>query len=126
MTEQNLHASVRSISPFVKVIDIEGELNSFSEPELTKAYAQATSDNTRTILFNFSKMTYLNSVGIGMLVVFLVRAQREHKNIGGYGLSEHYRNIFDVTRLDHVIPIYSSEEVARASIEPYDLPEREN
>ena len=55
-----------------------------------------------------------------------VRAQREGKNVAGYGLSEHYRKIFDLTRLDQVIPLYTSEAIALASAEPFDLPERES
>ena len=126
MSGQSLKTTVRRASPMVNVIDIEGEVNSLSETGLTEAYARAVADGTRSILFNFSKMTYLNSLGIGMLVVLLIRGQREAKNIGGFGLSEHYRKIFELTRLDNVIPIYPTEAVALAACEPFDLPEREN
>lgn len=126
MSENKLTANVRRVSPFACVIDIVGEINSFTEGMLTQAYQQAAGGNTPTILFNFTGMSYLNSLGIGMLVVLLVRAQREKKNIAGFGLSEHYRKIFELTRLDQVIPIYSTEEIALAAAERYDLPERES
>jgi anti-sigma B factor antagonist len=71
-------------------------------------------------------VTYMNSFGIGMLIMLLIRARREGKNIVGYGLDQHYRSIFELTRLDQVIPIYSNEEIALAYAEPHDLPEREN
>jgi anti-sigma B factor antagonist len=70
-------------------------------------------------------MSYMNSFGIGMLIVLLVRAKREGKNVVGYGLNEHFKKIFELTRLDQVIPIYSNEDIAMASAEPHDLPERE-
>jgi anti-sigma B factor antagonist len=125
MSETKLNASVRKASPYANVIDIEGEISSFSEKALTEAYNTATSGNVRTVIFNFSGLSYMNSVGIGMLVTLLFRARRDGKNIVGYGLSDHYRRIFDLTRIDQVIPIYSSEETALAFAEPSDLPERE-
>lgn len=125
MSENKLVATVRKASPLANVIDIQGEISSFTEKTLTEAYNQAVQGNVRTVIFNFSKMDYMNSFGMGMLVTLLIRARREKKNIVGYGLSEHYRNIFSITRLDQVIPIYPNEEVALASAEPFDLPERE-
>lgn len=125
MSEDKLTATVRQASPLANVIDIQGEINSFSEKSLSEAYAQATEGNLRTLIFNFSGLTYMNSFGIGMLVMLLIRAKREGKNVVGYGLNEHYRHIFELTRLDQVIPIYSSEAIALANAEPFDLPERE-
>jgi anti-sigma B factor antagonist len=125
MTANKLSAPVRQASPKANVIDIKGEISTFSENVLTEAYNQAIKDNVRTVIFNFSEMTYMNSFGIGMLIVLLVRAKREGKNVVGYGLIEHFKKIFELTRLDQVIPIYSNEEIALASAEPHDLPERE-
>ena len=125
MSENELTATIRRVSPFANVIDIHGDITHFSENALTDAYTQAIQDKVRTRIINFSNMAYMNSSGIGMLVKLLIRARREGKNIVGYGLSEHYCNIFEITRLDQVIPIYSTEEIALASAEPFDLPERE-
>lgn len=125
MAEEKLIATVRQANPRVNVIDIQGEINAFSEQPLTEAYKQAVNDNVNTVIFNFTGMTYMNSFGIGMLIVLLVRAKREGKNVVGYGLNEHFKKIFNLTRLDQVIPIHSNEEIALASAEPHDLPERE-
>ncbi|MGH2618110.1 MAG: STAS domain-containing protein, partial [Thermomicrobiales bacterium] len=55
---------------------------------------------------------YMNSRGIGLLVTLLIRANRDGKTLLTYGLSEHYRNIFQITRLDDAIATYDSEEDA--------------
>ncbi len=125
MTENTLVASVRQASPFANVIDIQGEITSFSEKALIEAYNQAIQGNIRTVIFNFTGLNYMNSIGIGMLVTLLIRAKREGKNLVGYGLNDHYKRIFELIQLDKVIPIFSNESVALASAEPYDLPERE-
>ncbi len=125
MPEHKLDATVRKASPFANVIDINGEISSLSEKALSEAYTQAIQGNIRTVIFNFTGLSYMNSIGIGMLVTLLIRARREGKNIVGYGLSEHYRNIFELIQLDKVIPVFATEATALASAEPYDLPERE-
>ena len=54
----------------------------------------------------------MNSSGIGLLVTLLIRVNREKQRLLTYGLTEHYRNIFQITRLDDAIGIYDSEEQA--------------
>ena len=49
-----------------------------------------------------------------MLVTLLVRANRQHRPLAAYGLSDHYREIFELTRLDEAIGIYDDEPSALA------------
>ena len=56
----------------------------------------------------------MNSGGIGMLVTLLVRAGRQRQQLAACGLSEHYREIFELTRLDEAITIYADEASALA------------
>jgi anti-sigma B factor antagonist len=93
-------------------IDVEGELTAFAEGVLMDAYSQANNEGVRAIILNFEGLEYMNSSGIGLLVTLLIRVNREKQQLLTYGLSEHYRNIFQITRLDDAIGIYDSEESA--------------
>ena len=55
----------------------------------------------------------MNSGGIGLLVTLLVRAQRGGVRLLATGLSEHYRQIFALTRLDEAIEIHDDEDGGR-------------
>jgi anti-sigma B factor antagonist len=44
----------------------------------------------------------------------LVRANRHHQQLAAFGLSEHYQQIFELTRLDEAIEIYQDEQSALA------------
>jgi anti-sigma B factor antagonist len=57
----------------------------------------------------------MNSSGIGLLVTLLVRANRNRQRMLAYGLSEHYRQIFELTRLDEAIAIHENEDAALAA-----------
>jgi anti-sigma B factor antagonist len=56
----------------------------------------------------------MNSGGIGLLVTTLIRAQRSGHALRAYGLTDHYREIFNLTRLDEAIGIYDDEAAAIA------------
>ena len=67
------------------------------------------------MVLDFGGLEYMNSSGIGLLVTLLVRANRNHQRMLAYGLSEHYRQIFELTRLDEAIAIHETEDAALAA-----------
>ena len=114
MTDIATPLQVRAPSPGVTVIEISGEVTRDSDGALKDAYERAGS-GTRSIILAFDDLDYMNSSGIGLLVTLLVRAQRNHQQILAYGLTEHYRQIFSLTRLDEVISIHETETAALAA-----------
>src|SRR5579864_5519237 len=116
MPQSKVVMNVRKVSPTVSIIDIEGEVSAFAEDTLMEAYAEASSPTTRAIILNFSGLEYMNSSGIGLLVTLLIRVNRQKQRLLAYGLSEHYRHIFEITRLSDAIRIYDTESAALAAV----------
>jgi anti-sigma B factor antagonist len=112
MPQAQVTMDVRMVNGQVSVIDVKGELTAFAEGVLMQAYNQASDGSVRAVILNFEGLEYMNSSGIGLLVTLLIRVNREKQRLLTYGLSEHYRNIFQITRLDDAISIYDSEEEA--------------
>jgi anti-sigma B factor antagonist len=112
MPQAQVKMNVRKAGEKAAIIDIEGELTAFAEGVLMDAYNQASAEGRRVIILNFEGLEYMNSSGIGLLVTLLIRINRERQKLLTYGLSEHYRNIFQITRLDDAISIYDKEEEA--------------
>jgi len=106
---------VRRAGDHATVIDIAGELTGASEAALMEAYQAASGAETRAIILNFSPLEYMNSTGIGLLVTLLVRAQRQGQRMLAYGLSEHYRQILALTRIDEAIGVMDTEADAIAA-----------
>jgi anti-sigma B factor antagonist len=116
MPEAATTFDVRAASEGVSVIDIEGDITAQSEEVLMDAYGRASGDGVKAIVLNFSALDYMNSGGIGLLVTLLVRAQRQHQQVLAHGLSDHYRQIFELTRLDEAVAIHDSERDALAAV----------
>ena len=49
---------------------------------------------------------YINSTGIALIVSVLARARAERRKVVASGLSAHYREIFDITRLSDFIELF--------------------
>jgi anti-sigma B factor antagonist len=109
MPEAATRFEVREPSARTRVIDIHGDITAASEDVLMEAYGRADAEGVQAIVLSFTDLEYMNSGGIGLLVTLLVRAQRQHQRVLAYGLSEHYRQIFELTRLDEAVSIHDSE-----------------
>src|SRR3990170_81532 len=112
----NVTMTVRKADQNSSVIDIHGEINAFAENALMDAYTNASSDGARNIILNFDGLEYMNSSGIGLLVTLLIRAKRQNQRLLAFGLSDHYQQIFELTRLNEAIGIYASEAAALVAV----------
>ena len=112
MATLNLTLNVRNPNPHAAVIDIVGQVTSAAELPLMNAYEEATRNRVRAIILNFSDLEYMNSSGIDLLVTMLIRVNRQKQHMLTYGLSDHYQQIFELTRLNEAIGIYPDEASA--------------
>ena len=105
--------ATRSVAQDVTVIDIVGEVTAASEAVLTDAHGRA--GNSKIVVLNFSGLDFMNSSGIGLLVTMLIRAKRNNQTMRACGLSDHYRQILSLTRLDEAIAVFDTEDAAIAA-----------
>jgi len=110
-----LTTRIRSGDGGVAVIELHGDVTAACENDLMEAYREAGGPETRGIVLDFTGLDYMNSSGIGLLVTLVVRAKREGRQVSAYGLSAHYRQIFELTRLDEVISVHDDEDRAVAA-----------
>jgi anti-anti-sigma factor len=114
MATSNFEAHVRH-QPSVAIIDLQGEINTFAEQVLNEAYETAASQQPEMILLNFSQVEYINSTGIALIVGLLKRARQTNCSLTACNMSEHYREIFQITRLTDYLHLFSDEASALAS-----------
>lgn len=96
------------------VIDLHGEINLGADQELLAAYEQAVQDDPTTVVLNFAGVDYINSTGIALIVGLLAKARASKRRLMAYGLSDHYVEIFNITRLSDFLSVLPDEESAMA------------
>ena len=102
--------------PGAAVIELRGEVDGSAAAVLTAAYERAVQPGDRspatagadpgTVVLDFAAVDYINSTGIALIVSVLARARAERRKVVASGLSAHYREIFDITRLSDFIELF--------------------
>jgi anti-anti-sigma factor len=92
------------------VIELAGDVDRNAEAAFDEAYALAGTD--RPLVLDFSGVSYINSTGIAVIVGLLAKARANGQSLSARGLTEHYRQIFEITRLADFMTILDGKEAA--------------
>jgi anti-anti-sigma factor len=99
------------------VVRLRGEIDATAEATLDAAYADATRDGGAALVLAFGEVGYINSSGIALIVRLLGQARRDHRRIAACGLSDHYREIFEITRVADFMEMFPDEGTALAAMD---------
>ena len=96
----------------VVAIELLGRIDASADEALSDAYARAAGLGPGPLLLDFSGTDYINSTGIALIVGLLARARADEREVRASGLSAHYREIFEITRLADFMRILPDGEGA--------------
>ncbi len=96
----------------VAVIDLAGDVNNAAEHALEAAWAEAAGQRPGAVVLNFEGAGYINSSGIALIVGMLAKGRAAGIDVRAYGLTPHYREIFEITRLADFLAITNDEDSA--------------
>ena len=96
MPQATLETTVRATADG-PVIVLHGDIDGAAKQALSAAYDEASGE--ARLVLDFAAVDYINSTGIALIVGLLARARSEHRTILAAGLSDHYRQIFEITRI---------------------------
>src|SRR4030067_1050636 len=110
MKQNQLLCSVQPYNSYITIIAVEGDITSFAEDKLMSTYNLASSPGVRVIIWDFEKLHYINSSGIGLLITLLIRARRQNIKMVAYGLKEHFTQVFTLTRLNEILILFENRQ----------------
>lgn len=96
-------------------IDLHGDINAAAEAGLGGAYSEASALDAGAVLLDFTDTEYINSTGIALIVRLLADARRDRREVRACGLSPHYVEIFQITRLSDYMRIFDDQASATAA-----------
>lgn len=96
------------------VINLMGTVDRAAKEKLESGYEDATQVPGK-VLLDFSQVDYINSTGIAVIVGILAMARAEGRQVGAFGLTDHYREVFQITRLADFMDIYEDAAAATAA-----------
>jgi anti-sigma B factor antagonist len=108
MDDRRFGAEIMEVPDEVRV-RLTGDLNARADETLADAYQRVASLGPRRISLDFGHVGYINSTGIALVVRLLADARRDGRKVQAIGLTEHYREIFRITRLSDFMEIVEGD-----------------
>lgn len=105
MTDNRLTIEVLTPIAGEARLAMRGDVDVAADEALAAAYVEAASASATRVVLDFKEVDYINSTGIALIVRLLAEARRDHREVIAEGLTEHYREIFHITRLSDYMTI---------------------
>ncbi|MFL6204928.1 MAG: STAS domain-containing protein [Acidimicrobiales bacterium] len=94
-------------------VDLTGMIDGGADAALDAAYGRCDALDASAVALDFTRVEYINSTGIALLVSLLAKARRDGRPVVAWGLTDHYREIFEITRLADFLEVVADEQAAR-------------
>ena len=94
------------------VLFLRGEIDVYTAPRLRQSIVDLVEAGTPHIVVDMSRVDFLDSTGLGVLVEGLKRIRSREGTLSIIATQEKILKIFDITGLNKAFPIYRSVEDA--------------
>lgn len=96
------------------VLSAAGEIDLYTAPALRDALVAAAESSSR-IVIDLSRVTFLDSTGLGVMLGALGRARSVQRSVALVGPTSMVRRVLEITRLNQVFPTYGELDEALAA-----------
>jgi anti-sigma B factor antagonist len=94
------------------IVDVQGDIDLRSSPALQEKLGGILNKDPDRVVVNLADVPYMDSSGVASLVKVLSRVKKQSIPLVLVEMSERVRSIFEITHLDTVFDIRSSEQEA--------------
>lgn len=109
-----MRVNSRTPGDTICVMHIEGEVDVYTAPQLKQDIVEIAERGVKHLIINLSKVEYLDSTGLGVLIGGLKRLREGEGNLVLVGPGMRILRIFEITGLDKIFDIYETEDEAAA------------
>lgn len=100
----------------VTVLRFEGDIASTSKDAVLGAYQALPKATAKLILLDFTKVDYINSSGIALVIQLLIEASNSGQKVYAFGLSPHFVKVFTMVGITKYAQLFPSEAEAIAAL----------
>jgi anti-sigma B factor antagonist len=98
----------------VSVLRFTGDISSVSRDNVLSAYGKLAKD--RPVLLDFSRVDYINSSGIALVIQMMMEANKSGQEICAFGLTPHFQKVFTMVGITKYAKLYPDEPSAKAAV----------
>ncbi len=98
----------------VSVLRFSGDISSASRDAVLGSYEGLNKNNP--VLLDFSKVDYINSSGIALVIQIMMEANKSGQRVSAFGLTPHFQKVFTMVGITKYASLYPDEVSAKASL----------
>ena len=96
----------------VKIVRFDGMIDTVTASEAEAALTGLLSDGVNNIVLNFGQLSYINSIGLRVILVTAKQLKRSEGQLQICCLNEPVREVFDITGFSSILNVVDTEEEA--------------
>ncbi|HET7105106.1 MAG TPA: STAS domain-containing protein [Terracidiphilus sp.] len=100
----------------VSVLRFEGDIASTSKDAVLGTYQTLPKEQTKLVLLDFTKVEYINSSGIALVIQMLIEASNSGQRVFAFGLSPHFTKVFTMVGITKYAGLFSGQSEALAAL----------
>ncbi len=98
------------MSSEVKVLQPTGILDGTKAAQFRQDISKLVETGAKTILVDFKDVTFMDSSGLGALVLALKTVRAAHGNLMVCSINEQIKILFELTSMDRIFEIFENQE----------------
>ena len=100
----------------VTVLRYEGDIASTSKDAVLGTYQSLSKQTAKLVLLDFTKVDYINSSGIALVIQMLIEASNSGQKVFAFGLSPHFTKVFTMVGITKYAGLFGTEAAAMAAL----------
>ena len=100
----------------VTVLRFEGDIASTSKEAVLGAYQALPKATVKLILLDFTRVDYINSSGIALVIQLLIEAANAGQKVAAFGLSAHFTKVFTMVGITKYAGLVPTQAEALAAL----------
>lgn len=115
-TKAKIDTTTSSAGQTVTVLRFEGDISSASKDAVIGSYQTLSKTAVKTVLLDFTKVEYINSSGIALVIQLLMEAANSGQKVLAFGLSPHFNKVFTMVGITKYAGLFPDQAAALATI----------
>jgi anti-anti-sigma factor len=100
----------------VAVLRFEGDIASTSKDAVLGTYQALSKETAKLVLLDFTKVDYINSSGIALVIQMMIEASNSGQKVYAFGLSPHFTKVFTMVGITKYAGLFPGQAEALAAL----------
>ena len=100
----------------VSVLRFEGDIASTSKEAVLGTYQALSKETAKLVLLDFTKVDYINSSGIALVIQMMIEASNSGQKVYAFGLSPHFTKVFTMVGITKYAGLFPGQAEALAAL----------